>query len=289
MGTRVLLGLGVALLALLLLLWRSVFILDEGEVALRTRFGQADGMQYGPGLHLKSPLDAVHVFDRRILTRAYPGESFLTRDQKALSVDFYVKWQLLDAARFMQASGGDADMAGLRLADIVRDRLKSAVAGQPLNKVLADARGTLSDAAFNDIDASARQFGIKLIDVQLQRIDLTDDVATAVYQRMQQSQIAQAQQLRASGVADAEKIRADAERKRADVLADATRGAQHIRGEADARAAAASARAYARNPEFAAFYRSMQAYKNTLGLEGDILVIAPEGDFFKYLHGAGGR
>jgi membrane protease subunit HflC len=287
MGPRLLISLGVALLALLL--WRSVFIVNEGELALGTRFGRVQGPQYGPGLHVKSPLDEVHVFDRRILTRSYPGESFLTRDQKALSVDFYVKWQLLDAARFMQVSSGDADMAGLHLADIVRDKLKSAVAGQPLSKVIADVRGTLSDAAFNDIAASAREFGIKLIDLQLQRIDLTDDVATAVYQRMQQTQIAQAQQLRASGMADAEKIRADAERKRADVLADATREAQHIRGEADARAAAAYARAYARNPEFAAFYRSMQAYKNTLGLEGDILVIAPEGDFFKYLHGAGGR
>ncbi len=287
MAARLLISLGVALAALLL--WRSAFILNEGEAALRTRFGQIDGVQYGPGLHLKSPLDEVHIFDRRILTRAFAGESFLTRDQKALSVDFYVKWQLLDAARVFQATGGDDDMAGLRLADVVRDRLKSAVASQPLTKVIADPRGTLSDAGFNEIGAAAREFGVKLIDVQLQRIDLTEDVATAVYQRMQQSAIAQAQQLRAGGVADAEKIRADAERKRADILADATREAQHIRGEADARATAAYARAYARNPEFAAFYRSMQAYKNTLGLDGDILVIAPEGEFFKYLHSASGR
>jgi len=287
MAARLLISLGVALAALLL--WRSAFILNEGEAALGTRFGQIDGVQYGPGLHLKSPLDEVHIFDRRILTRAFAGESFLTRDQKALSVDFYVKWQLLDAARVFQATGGDDDMAGLRLADVVRDRLKSAVASQPLTKVIADPRGTLSDAGFNEIGAAAREFGVKLIDVQLQRIDLTEDVATAVYQRMQQSAIAQAQQLRAGGVADAEKIRADAERKRADILADATREAQHIRGEADARATAAYARAYARNPEFAAFYRSMQAYKNTLGLDGDILVIAPEGEFFKYLHSASGR
>ncbi len=287
MAVRVLASLGIAMAALLL--WRSAFMLDEGEVALRTRFGQMAGAQFGAGLHLKSPLDEVHIFDRRILTRAYPGESFLTRDQKALSVDFYVKWRLLDAERFFQATGGDEDMAALRLADIVRDRLKSAVAGQPLTKVIADARGTLSDEGFNEVGAAARQFGVELIDVQLQRIDLTDDVATAVYQRMQQSQIAQAQQQRASGVADAEKIRADAERKRADLLADATREAQRIRGEADARAGAAYAKAYARNPEFAAFYRSMQAYKNTLGRDGDILVIAPEGDFFKYLHSASGR
>jgi membrane protease subunit HflC len=287
MAARLLTALGIVLAAVLL--WRSVFMVNEDEVALRTRFGQIEGALYQPGLHLKSPLDEVHVFDRRILTRAFAGESFLTGDQKALSVDFYVKWQLLDAARVFQVTAGDEDMAGLRLADIVRDRLKSAVASQPLTKVIADPRGTLSDAGFEQIGAAAREFGVRLIDVQLQRIDLTDDVATAVYQRMQQSAIAQAQQLRAGGAADAEKIHADAERKRADILADATREAQHLRGEADARATAAYARAYARNPEFAAFYRSMQAYKNTLGLDGDILVITPEGEFFKYLHSASGR
>jgi membrane protease subunit HflC len=287
MALRVLLSLGIALAALLL--WRSAFTLDEGEIALRTRFGQIEGTQYAPGLHLKSPLDEVHIFDRRIMTRVYSGESFLTRDLKALSVDFFVKWQLRDAARFFQATGGDEDMAALRLTDVVRDRLKSAVANQPLARVIGDAHGTLTDANLKEIDAAAKDLGIGLVDVQLQRVDLTDDVASAVYQRMQQGQIAQAQQLRASGVADAEKIRADAERKRAEILADATREAQRLRGEADARAGAAYAKAYARNPEFAAFYRSMQAYKNTLGRDGDILVIAPEGDFFKYLHSASGR
>jgi len=287
MVVRVLLALGIV--AAVLLLWRTAYILSEGEVALRTRFGHIEGAQYSPGLHLKSPWDEVHVLDRRIVTRAYPGENFLTRDQKSLSVDFYVKWQLLDAERFFQATGGDEDMAGQRLADIIRDRLKSAVAAQPLTSVIAAERGTLSDAGYHDIGAAALELGVQLIDVQLQRIDLTDDVASAVYQRMQQSQIAQAQQQRASGVADGEKIRADAERKRAEILADATREAQRIRGEADARANAAYARAYAHNPEFAAFYRSMQAYRNTLGRDGDILVIAPEGEFFKYLHSASGH
>jgi membrane protease subunit HflC len=285
--TRLLATLGIALAALLL--WRSTFSVTEGEVGLRTRFGQIEGAPYGPGVHLKSPFDELHIFDCRILTRAFPGESFLTHDQKALSIDFYIKWQLLDAARFFRTTGGDEDMAALRLADIVRDRLKSAVAAQPLTQVIADARGTLSDEGFSQIGAAAREFGIELIDLKLQRVDLSDDVAAAVYQRMQQSQIAQAQQLRASGLADAEKIRADAERKRADILADATREAQRIRGEADARASAAYARAYAHNPEFAAFYRSMQAYKDTLGRDGDILVIVPEGEFFKYLHSASGR
>jgi membrane protease subunit HflC len=287
MVARVLMGLGVALIAWLL--WRSAYILSEGEVALCTSFGHIESSQYRPGVHLSFPWDDVHVFDRRIVTRAYPGESFLTRDQKSLSVDFYVKWQLLDAGRFYQATGGDEDMVGLRLADIIRDRLKSAVAVQPLVDVIASARGTLSAAGYHDIAASAQELGVQLIDLQLQRIDLTDDVANAVYQRMQQGEIAQAQQQRASGMADAEKIRADAERKRAAILADATRESQRIRGEADARASLTYAHAYARNPEFAAFYRSMQAYRNTLGRDGDILVIAPEGEFFKYLHSASGR
>ena len=271
------------------LLWRCAFVVDEGEIALRTRFGQVAGAQCGPGLHFKSPVDEAHVFDRRILSRAYPGENFLTRDQKGLSVDFYIKWKLLDALRFYQSTNGDEDMAAQRLANSVRDRLKSAVASQPLAAVGAGVRGTLSEAAFEELQQTAEALGLDLVDVQLQRIELTDDVANAVYQRMQQGLNAKAQQMRASGTADAEKIRADAERKRAEILADATRQSQHLRGEADAQAAAAYARAYGRNADFAAFYRSMQAYKNTLGRDGDILVLSPEGEFFKYLHSASGR
>jgi membrane protease subunit HflC len=287
MATRIITAALVVLVAVLL--WRSVYVVDEGEVSLRTRLGQVEGSASGPGLHFKSPFDDVHIFDRRILSRAYPGEPFQTHDQKVVNVDFYMKWRLIDALRFYQSTGGDEDMAALRLADSVRDRLKSAVAGQSLANVAAQPRGTLGEAAFEELQQAAESLGLDLIDVQMQRIELSDDVATAVYQRMQQGLIAKAAQLRATGAADAEKVRADAERKRADLLATATRQAQHLRGEADAQAAAALAKAYGRNPDFAAFYRSMQAYKNTLGREGDILVIAPEGEFFKYLHSASGR
>jgi modulator of FtsH protease HflC len=287
MATRIITAVAVVLVAVLL--WRSVYVVEEGEIALRTRVGQIEGSPNGPGLHFKSPFDDVHIFDRRILSRAYPGEPFQTHDQKAVNVDFYIKWRLIDALRFYQSTGGDENAAALQLADSVRDRLKSAVAAQSLASVNAQARGTLSEAAFEQLQQAAESLGLDLIDVQLQRIELTDDVATAVYQRMQQGLIAKAAQLRATGAAEAEKVRADAERKRADVLATATRQAQHLRGEADAQAAAALSKAYGRNPDFAAFYRSMQAYKNTLGREGDILVIAPEGEFFKYLHSASGR
>jgi modulator of FtsH protease HflC len=287
MTPRIITVLVVALLAVLL--WRSVYVVDEGEIALRTRLGTVEGGTIAAGLHFKSPFDEVHIFDQRILSRVYQNELFLTHDQKGVNVDFYFKWRLIDALRFYQTTNGDEENAAQPLANLVRERLKSAVAAQSLLNVSAQPRGTLTEAAFEQLQQAAEGLGLDLIDVQLQRVALAEDVASAVYQRMQQGQVATSAQLRAEGASDAEKIRADAERKRADVLADATRQAQHLRGEADAQAATVLAKAYGRNADFAAFYRSMQAYKNTLGREGDILVISPEGEFFKYLHSANGR
>lgn len=287
MGARTLSGVGIVVA--LIVLWRSLFVVDEGQTALRTRFGQIIGTPSGPGLHLKSPFDEVHLFDQRILSRSYPGDVFLTRDQKAVNVDFYFRWKLIDPLRFYQATNGDEDLAAQRLTDAVRERLKTAVAGQPLSTVSAQPRGTLSEAVFEQLQQGAEGLGVDLVDVQIERIELSDEVASSVYQRMQQGLIAKAAQYRANGTTESEKIRAEADRKRADILADATRQAQHMRGEADAQAASQLARAYGRNADFAAFYRSMQAYQKTLGREGDILVISPEGEFFKYLHSATGH
>jgi modulator of FtsH protease HflC len=277
------------LLVIVCLVWRSVFNVDETEIALLNRFGQAQPEQYGPGLHVKLPVDSVLRFDRRLITRAFPGESFLTQDQRSISVDFYLKWRLVDAAAFYQATGGDEDVTAQRLADVVRERLRSAFAQQPLAQMIGDMKlaGEVraSDAAAN----AAQRLGVQLTDLQLQRIDLSEELSNAVFQRMQQSLAAQAQQVRSQSLAEADRIRAEAERRRAQVLADGTREAQRVRGEADLAAANAYAKAYGSNPEFAAFYRSLQAYKNTLGRDGDILVLSPEGEFFKYLHSASGR
>jgi membrane protease subunit HflC len=278
-----------AIVIAVMLLWRSLWVVDEGQVALRTRLGQIVGAPLEPGLHLKSPLDDVHLFDRRIITRSYPGDTFLTRDEKTVNVDFFIKWKLVDPLRYYQATNGDEDMAAQRLMEQVRDHLKTAVAGETLTTMNQKPRGTLSDAAFEQLRLGAGELGLDLVDVQLQRVELTDEVAAAVYQRMQQGLISQAAQLRSAGAAQAEAIRSDADRKRADLLADATRESQRTRGEADGQAAAALSHAYGRNADFAAFYRSMQAYKKTLGRDGDVLVISPEGDFFKYLHSASGR
>lgn len=287
MATRLAISLGIALAAVLL--WRSVFIVDETEVALLTRFGQLQPTDYGAGAHLKLPLDDVHKFDRRLITRSYLGESFLSKDQKPLTVDFYLRWRLIDPARLFAANGGDEDATAARMAELVRERIRAVLAAAPLAADITDTHPAAGALHSDSLRTSAEQLGVELVDVQLQRIDLPEEVANAVYQRMQQSLITQAQQLRVQGSADVDKIRSDAEHKRAEILADATREAQRVRGEADAAAAATYARAYGANPEFAAFTRSLQAYKSSLGREGDILVISPEGEFFKYLHSASGH
>jgi modulator of FtsH protease HflC len=285
MSARPFIGIGIFLA--LLLCWRSVFIVDESEVAL-SRFGDEAPVTYGAGLHLKSPLAAVQVFDRRLVTRAYASESFLSQDQKSLSVSFFLRWRLVDPVRYLTATGGDEDSVASHLADLVRARIRDSLAAAPL---AADIGAHASAASLHEdaLRAAAELLGVELVDVQLQRIELPDEVANGVYQRMQQSLTTQAQQLRTQGTAEADRIRADADRKSADIKADATRESQRRRGEADAAASAAYARAYGANPEFAAFSRTLQAYKSSLGRDGDVLVISPEGEFFKYLHSASGR
>jgi membrane protease subunit HflC len=278
---------GLAILIAVALCWRSIFIVDESEVAL-SRVGEGAPVTYGAGLHLKSPFATVHIFDRRLITRAYAGESFLSQDEKPLTVGFYIRWRLVDPARYLSATGGDEDTVATRLAELVRARIRESLAAAPL---AADIGARPNGAAVHAdaLRTAAQLLGVELVDVQLQRIELPDEVASAVYQRMQQGLTSQAQQLRTQGSADADRIRADADRNSAEIKADATRDSQRVRGEADAAASAAYARAYGANPEFAAFSRTLQAYKSSLGREGDVLVISPEGEFFKYLHSASGR
>jgi len=288
MARRVAIGLLTVLIAALLV-DRSLFSVAQGDVAVCTRLGQLLPGTYGPGLHWKSPLDSAHRFDQRLNTRTYPGESFLTRDQRTLDMDFLLRYRLRDVATFYRSTGGDQDVAFQRLADLTRDRLKAAVAREPLASVPILLRGGLGDQEFEELRTAAQRLGLELVDLQMQRIDLSDQAASAVYQRMEQTFTARAQQLDANGTLQADRIRADGERKRAEILADATRQAQRIRADADARAAALYASSYGKNPELAEFTQSLAAYKSSLEHEGDVLVITPEGDFFKYLRSSSGR
>jgi membrane protease subunit HflC len=263
----------------------SLFQVNETQVAIRTRFGEILGMNYGPGLHMKMPfVDQVVKFERRIVTQNYQGETFLTAENKGLIVDFYVKWRINDVGDFYRTTGGIEQVAGSRLGEIVKDGIKSVVAKRTLQEIVIAERAAFTGDMFGSASEAVKELGIELIDVRVQRIDLPDEVSGSVYQRMQESFRALANRLRAEGSAEAERIRAEADRKRTEVLATAQRDAQRIRAEGDAAAARIYSAAYNKSPEFYAFFRSLQAYRNSLGREGDVWVVEPEGEFFRYLN-----
>jgi membrane protease subunit HflC len=273
----------VALAGILLLLSLSLFTVRETEFAVRTRFGQVQEGSYAPGLHWCWPFEHIERIDRRVLVQRLPGESFLAKDQQALIVDIDLGWRVRDARTYLRSGAGDETTVIARVGDAVRGELKAVYAQLPLAKLIAAPNGGLSPKVMAKIKPVADRLGIEIVDARVKRIDPTDEVVNAIYGRMQAAYAAQTRQVRAEGTAEGERLRAEAERNRAEILAAANRDAQRTRGEADAQVAAIYARSYGANPEFAAFYRSLQAYRNALGRDGDILVIEPDGEFYKYL------
>jgi modulator of FtsH protease HflC len=273
----------IGAVAILMLAMTSLFSVDQKELAIRTQFGAILGGTYEPGLHAKFPWDQVVKFERRIMSQTYQGETFLTNDNRGLIVDFYIKWRVNDASRYFQATGGREEAAGDRIADIVKDGIKSVVAQRPLEEIVTSERAAVTGEMLKAANDNADGLGIQLIDVRVQRIDLPEDVSTRVYESMKQNFAQIASRLRAEGSRAAVTLRAEAERKRTETIANAERQSLEVRGRADAVAAGIYARSYSKNPEFYAFYRSLQAYDRSLGKEGDVLVVSPEGEFFKYL------
>ncbi|HTL20131.1 MAG TPA: protease modulator HflC [Steroidobacteraceae bacterium] len=268
---------------LLLFVAFSLFSVSETEYAIRTRFGEIIDTRYKPGLHLKWPWDRVTKFDRRVLSESYTGETFLTNDGRGLIVDFYVKWRVKDPSTYYTAVAGSEGLAAQRLAEIVKDGIKSVVAQRTLQQVVSAERSAVTGQMFGQASRNAGGLGVELIDVRVQRIDLPDEVAARVYESMKQSFARTASRLRAEGQQESATIRATAERERTVILADAERDALHTRGEGDAAATQIYSRAYSKDPEFYAFYRSLQAYERSIGKDGDLLVLTPDGEFFRYL------
>ena len=276
----------IALGLLLLFVAFSLFSVNETEYAIRTRFGAIIDTRYQPGIHLKWPWDMVTKFDRRLLSESYTGETFLTNDGRGLIVDFYVKWRVKDPPTYYTAAAGSESVAGERLAAIVKDGIKSVVAQRTLQQIVSAERAAFTTEMFGQASRNAQGLGLDLVDVRVQRIDLPDEVAARVYESMKQSFAKTASRLRAEGQQESATIRATAERKRTVILADAERDADRTRGEGDAAATQIYARAYSKNPEFYAFYRSLQAYDRSLGKDTDLLVVTPDGEFFQYLKDA---
>jgi membrane protease subunit HflC len=284
MGSRILTVL-VVLLAAILLLSASTFVVREQEKALRVQFKTVIGKDYKPGLHFKVPfIDDVIKFDSRVLTKKFDGEQFLTSESQVLTIDYYIKWRILDVEQFYQSTGGgDEDGAGSLVGQRIQDGIKNAVARRTLKEIVISDRQQVTGEFMVRSSESLRNLGVELIDVRVQRIDLQEDVAARVYESMKQTFEGIARAQRGEGDRESQIIRSEAERKRTEIIAKANADAQRIRGEGDATAAALYASAYNRNAEFYSFYRSLQAYRASLGKEGDVLVVSPDSEFFRYL------
>jgi membrane protease subunit HflC len=283
MGSRIL-GILVVLLALVVFIASSTFIVGEQELAVRVRLSQIKGADFKPGLQFKIPfMDRVVKFDRRVLTRKFDSEQFLTSESQGLTIAYYIKWRILDAEQFYQAtSGGDEGVAETLVGNTIQDGIKNAVAGRTLAEIVISDRNELTGEFMKSATERLLKLGVQLVDVRVQRIDLQEEVATSVYESMKRTFEGIARTRRGEGDRESQIIKAEAERKKTELIARALADAQRIRGEGDATAAAIYAAAYNRNPEFYSFYRSLQAYKNSLGKDSDVMVVSPESDFFRY-------
>jgi len=273
----------------ILLFSMSAFTVRETELALKMEIGKIVRADYKPGLHFLVPfLHNVKKFDKRVLTEDYPAEQFLTSEGKILKINFFVKWRINDVSRYYTStSGGTEEVANRRVGEIVKDGIKSVIAKRTIQQVVAAERSEFLGEVLKIAGVNVGNLGIALVDVRVKSIELPEEVSESVFNRMRQDFARQAAQLRAEGSAVSEQTRAESDRQRTEILADAYRQAEIIRGEGDALAADIYSQAYGRNPEFYSFYRGMQAYRKSIGKQGDVLVIAPDGEFFKYLKDPG--
>ena len=284
MQTRIL-YIMLGLVAFILVARASVFTVSEGQLAIKSTGGEIVDWQFEPGLHFKIPLvNEVTKFDGRILTDVYQTEHFLTREQEQLTIDFYVKWRIDNLRHYYETTGGSEDVANARLRETIRDSIKSVVTQRSLQEVVTAERTEFTDAMMKTARASAEQLGIELVDVRITKIDLPQQVQDSVFERMRATFKAEAAKLRAEGVEAADRIRGEANKEKTEILANAARQANETRGQGDAAASEIYAKSYSKNAEFYSFYRSMQAYRESVGTQADMLVIAPDSAYFKYFN-----
>ncbi|WP_189440934.1 protease modulator HflC [Rhodanobacter panaciterrae] len=275
-----------AVIALLLILLglNSMFVVREGHSALLLQFGRIVHTDYQPGLHFKLPLiQQVMDFDKRILSLDAPPERYFTSEKKSVNVDFYVKWRVADNAAYYRATGGDQLMAAQRLTPIVKDALRFEFNARTLPDLISGGRKDITERVRAQTDASARKnLGIAVVDVRIKRIDLPNEVSESVYKRMRAERLQLANELRFTGQESAQAIQADADRQAQVLKADANRDAAKVKGEGDAQAAAIYAQAYNQDPEFFAFFRSLQAYKKSFEDGKGVLIMKPDDEFLRY-------
>ena len=264
----------------------SLFVVTELERAVLLEFGKVVRTDVPPGLHLKKPfINVVRKFDGRVLTLDAPAERFFTLEKKAVIVDSFAKFKVNDAQLFYTATSGDVRRAEDLLRQRINNGLRDEIANRSLHEVVSGERDQLMRVLTTRIDGVARtEFGVEVVDVRVKKIDLPPEVSQSVYSRMNTERDIEAREHRAQGQELAAGIRADAAKRREIILAEAYASAEEIRGEGDAQAAKIYADAFNKDKEFYKFYRSMTAYRNTFSNKGDIMLLQPDSDFFKYLN-----
>ncbi|MDR3212530.1 MAG: protease modulator HflC [Azoarcus sp.] len=278
--------LAVALLVALAVVSMSIFVVDQRQYAIIFQFGEVKGKPIEePGLKFKLPLiQNVRYFDRRILTMDTSApERFLTSEKQNVIVDYFVKWRIVDPRSYYQAVGGDESRAIIRLNQAVNASLREEFGKRTVHDVISGERDAIMQQMRARADTDASSIGVRIIDVRLKRVEYPAEVSGNVYSRMEAERKRVANERRSRGAADAEKIKADADRQRDVIVAEAMREAQQIKGEGDAKATAIYGEAYGLNAEFYAFYRSLEAYRASFASKDDVIVVAPDADFFKYL------
>jgi membrane protease subunit HflC len=263
----------------------TLYVVSEFERGVKLRFGKLIESDIQPGLHVKLPIvDDVRIFDARILTLDAQQASFFTIEKKRLIVDSYAKWRISNVETYYKATGGVESVAHNRLSNRVNTGLRNQFGTRTLHEVVSGERDLLMKNITDDLNQSVLEsLGIEVIDVRVKRIDLPQEVSGPVFRRMTAEREKEARELRSTGKEKAEKIRAAADRQRTIELANAYRDAEELRGEGDAEAAGIYAAAYQQDPEFYSFVRSLNAYKQSFSNKGDIMLVEPDSDFFKYL------
>ncbi|TBR44721.1 protease modulator HflC [Marinomonas agarivorans] len=284
MKARYVVILSFALVALLVLS-QALYVVKETERAVVLRFGEIINDDVQPGLHFKLPaVHEVKKFDARILTLDSRPQRYLTSEKKAVIVDSYVKWRIESVSKYYTATSGDEAVANRVLSSRVDTGLRNQFGERTMHDVVSGERDVLMTELRDNLNTVAiNELGITIVDIRVKRIDLPEDVSESVYQRMRTEREREAREHRSKGLELAEGIRADADRQKVVLESEAFKEAEIIRGDGDAKAAAIYAEVYQQDPDFYEFYRSLQAYRESLGNQGDILVVEPDSEFFKYL------
>ena len=267
-----------------------LFVVDQRQYAIVFALGEVKEVKSEPGLHFKlpPPFQNIQYYEKRIMTIDTPdSDRFITSEKKNLVVDSFVKWRINDPKLYyVSVQGREAD-AVYRIQQSLKDALNNEIGKRTVNEMVSGVRDKVMQDIRDKVNFDAGKIGVQVVDVRLKRVEFSDEIKDSVFKRMESERKRVANELRSTGFADSEKIRADADRQREVILAEAYRDAQRVKGDGDAKASALYAAAFGQNPEFFNFYRSLEAYRNSFRNKGDVMVIDPNSEFFKYLKNSG--